>query len=269
MTTTITSVDILLLNGIKTVLLFLPYILLIGYFWFKRDAFFLKVRAETQYNIAIGLVGISFGLLMLWQVSTQLQELSFLNFSIENKNITHEITNYKGTDLLYIITSSTSNTVLLLLGTLAAILGWLCSTRSQVLNNRRNHSMQLLIESRLSERYMTYVNQVSKISNEFKLRNPRQDYLVKEYFDALTVEQKNSILYMLNYCEFIAVGIRFGDLDESLMLNTFGSMLKTNYEFSKEIIKYKQIEKKSHFEHFTALYTRWYKTSDSKFNHKQ
>ena len=166
--------------------------------------------------------------------------------------------NYKDTSILYISASSASNTVLLLLGTLAAILGWLFSTRSQVLNNRRNHSMQLLIESRLSDRYMGYVNAVSNISSEFKKLNPNHCALVQEYFNALSIEQKNSILYMLNYCEFVSVGIRFGDLDEQLMFNTFGSMLKTNYEFSQQIIELKQREKSSHFEHVTQLYKRWY-----------
>lgn len=254
----ITTLDIYLLNTFKTFLLLLPYFALLIYFWYKKDNFFLKIRAETQYNVAIGLVGMSFGLLMLWQVSTLLQDQSFLNFSIDNKDVTHDIKNYKDASILYISTSSTSNTVLLLLGTLAAILGWLCSTRSQVLNNRRNHSMQLLIESRLSDRYMGYVNAVSNISNEFRKLNPNESSLVIEYFNALTIEQKNSILYMLNYCEFISVGIRFGDLDEQLMFNTFGSMLKTNFEFSQKVIEHKQKEKNSHFEHVTALYNRWH-----------
>lgn len=254
----ITILDIYLLNICKTLILLSPYLALIIYFWVKKDNFFLKIKAETQYNIAIGLVGISFGLLMLWQVSTLLQDQSFLNFSIDNKEITHEIKNYKDTSILYISTSSASNTVLVLLGTLAAILGWLFSTRSQVLSNRRNHSMQLLIESRLSDRYMSYVNAVSTISNEFRNLNPNHNALVPEYFNVLSIEQKNSILYMLNYCEFVSVGIRFGDLDEQLMFNTFGSMLKTNYEFSQKIIELKQREKSTHFEHVTELYNRWY-----------
>lgn len=255
----ITTLDIYILNFAKTLLLFIPYIAFLFYFWCRRDSFFLKAKAETQYNIAIGVAGISFGWLMLWQVSHILQEQSFLTFSMSNEAITHEIKNYKNNDILYILTSSTSNTVLLLLGTLAAILGWLCSTRSQVVSNRRNHSMQLLIESRLSERYMCSVNAVSSISNEFKKLNPKYDALAPEYFECLNIEQKNAIYYMLNYCEFIAVGIRFGDLDEHLMLNTFGSMLKTNYEFFKEIIKEKQKFKSSHFEHMTLLYNRWHK----------
>lgn len=242
----------------------MPYILLVGFFYLKKDDFFLRVRAETQYNVAIGLVGISFGLLMLWQVSDVLQELKFLNFDIDKEPIFHEIKDYKNSEILYISTSSSSNTVILLLGTLTAILGWLFSTRSQVISNRRNHSMQLLIESRLSERYMQSVNAISNIANEYRYLNPNKDKLVIEYYNALSIEQKNSILYMLNYCEFVSVGIRFGDLDEQLMLNTFGSMLKTNYEFSQVVIEHKQQEKKSHFEHVTALYKRWYVTTNKK-----
>lgn len=256
--TAITTLDIYILNFAKTLFLFTPYIILLGYFWLKRDSFFLRPRAETQYNIAIGLVGISFGLLMLWQVSEILQDQSFLTFDMTSTPITHMIKDYKDKEILYILASNTSDTVLLLLGTLAAILGWLCSTRSQVLSHRRNHSMQLLIESRLSERYMCSVNSVSSVSTEFKRLNPAHNALAKEYFEYLSVQNKNDIYYMLNYCEFIAVGIRFGDLDEHLMLNTFGSMLKTNYEFFEEMIKEKQKTKASHFEHMTALYQRWH-----------
>lgn len=240
---TMSTLDLYILNFFKTLLLLVPYFLLFGYFFYKRDKFFLKIKTETQYGISIGVVGITFGLLMLWQISDVLQELKFLNFDIKSSPTFHEIKDYKNTEILYITTSSASNTVILLLGTLAAILGWLFSTRSQVLNNRRNHSMQLLIESRLSDRYMQYVNAVSNIAHEFRSLNPNHTTLVLDYYDALSIEQKNSILYMLNYCEFVSVGIRFGDLDEQLMFNTFGSMLKINYEFSQCIIEYKQSEK--------------------------
>lgn len=258
------TLDIYILNFLKTLLLLSPYMILLGYFCFNRDDFFLKVRAETQYNIAIGLVAISFGLLMLWQVSEVLQELKFLNFDIDRKPIVHEIKDYKNTEILYIMTSSASNTVVLLLSTLAAILGWLCSTRSQVINNRRNHSMQVLIESRLSQQYMKSVNEVSTISISYKDSIDQSDKpepipVSLDFFKGLKVQEKNAVYYMLNYCEFVAVGIRFGDLDESLMCNTFRSMLITNYLTFKNIIDFKKQVSTTHFEHMTQLFERWNK----------
>lgn len=162
------EIDQLILDVIKTIAILIPYGLLTIYFLiFKKDNFFLRARADTQYSYVMWVVAITFFLVIFWQISDKLSQVSFLGFDIKQDAIKHNINDYKNNSILYIVTSNTSDTVLLLLGTLAAILGWLFSARAQSINARRTHSMQVLIESRMSETYTRNVNSLSLINDEF------------------------------------------------------------------------------------------------------
>lgn len=49
--------------------------------------------------------------------------------------------------------------------------------------------------------------------------------------------QLGALRYLLNYFEFIAVGIRYGDLDEVLLKNTLRSILCSVYEAAEPLVR--------------------------------
>lgn len=226
--------DILLL---RTIILFTPFIIVSAYFYLNvRDQFFLKPRTHIQLNLIMIYLCISFVQTVYWHLS--LREYSFLGFFIKNA-------------------SGNTSTILVLLGTLTAVLGWLFTNRGQALTAIRSHSIQTLMASRLSEAYTQQV----EIATEFyciKKKEKGQSYcLTYEEYNALEQKQRNAINYLLNYFEFISVGIRFGDLDEKLMKNSLRTIIKNNYEFFEDVIKQKQQNSPSLYEHLTSLKKRW------------
>ncbi|MDX6038473.1 DUF4760 domain-containing protein, partial [Acinetobacter baumannii] len=81
--------------------------------------------------------------------------------------------------------------------------------------------------------------------------------LEKEHFENLDQKYKDAIHYLLNYLEFVATGIRFGDLDETLMRNMMKTIINTNFTFFEEVIKDKQVKAPTVYEHLTVLHKRW------------
>lgn len=184
---------------------------------------------------------IAFILTVYWNLS--LREYSFVGFTLES--IHGENSN------------QSSNVILILLGTLTAVLGWLFTNRGQDLNSRRSHSIQTLMSSRLSEAYANHSNHATKVYTSLKEKHGEAYNLRLQDYSELDPLERNAIIYQLNYFEFIAVGIRYGDLDENLIKNTLKSIINTNCVFFQNIIKDKQSKSSSLYEHLTALNERW------------
>ena len=223
---------------LRTFLLVAPYIIVALYFHYKvRDKFFLKPRTHIQMNLAMIFLTVLFLEIVYWNIS--LRHYSFMSFGLSTG------------------TRDTSNTILVLLGILAAVIGWIFQTRGQSLNSTRTHSIQTLMESRLSEIYIKQVEKATEIYNTFKTTNGETYNLQWNDFKGLNQDSVNAIYYLLNYLEFVSVGVRFNDLDEKLMKNMMKSIMQNNFTFFEEIIKEKQKTKPSVFEHLTALNHRW------------
>lgn len=223
---------------LRTVFLALPFILLYCYFYYRvKDDFFLKQRTYIQLNLMMFTLVIAFFLTVYWNLS--LRHYSFAGFPLTGE------------------TEDTSNIILILLGTLTAVLGWLFTSRGQDLNSRRSHSIQTLMSSRLSEAYANHSNYATSVFTSHKQKYGESYNLTIEHFDKLTQAEKNAIIYQLNYFEFIAVGIRYGDLDENLIKNTLKTIINTNCVFFGNIIKDKQAKSTSVYEHLIALNNRW------------
>lgn len=224
---------------LRTLILLFPFFLLGLFFHYKvKDLFFLKPRTHIQLNmIMIGLV-IVFLELVYWNLS--LRNYAFMGFGLSVHGA-----------------KESSNTILVLLGIVAAILGWLFPTRASAVASTRNHSIQTLMESRLSETYIAQVEICTELFVKFKKEKGEGYNLSQVDFDELSQKQKYAIHYLLNYLEFVAVGIRFGDLDENLMKNMMKSIINTNFNFFGEIIVEKQKKSSTVYEHLTALYKRW------------
>ncbi len=229
------NIDNILL--LRTILLFLPYVIVLWLFYWKvRDPFFLKPRTYIQLNIMMICLIVCFVETVYWHISWN--KFSFLNFEISN-------------------TAGKADSLIVLLGILAAVLGWLFTSRGQDLTSKRSHSIQTLMASRLSEAYARHANYATGVYVDIKGKRGDSAVISMAEFLDLSQEERNAIFYQLNYFEFIAVGIRYGDLEEQLMKNTLKTIVTNNYEFFGEIIKSKQEKAPNIYEHLTALYKRW------------
>ncbi|WP_327857620.1 DUF4760 domain-containing protein [Acinetobacter guillouiae] len=223
---------------LRTLLLALPFIVLYCYFfYFIKDDFFLKPRNYIQLNIIMFSLVIAFMLTVYWNLS--LREYSFVGFALGSEE------------------HNSSNVILILLGTLAAVLGWLFTSRGQDLNSRRSHSIQTLMSSRLSEAYANHSNFATGVYTKLKDKHGDHYILTIEDFESLEQLERNAIIYQLNYFEFIAVGIRYGDLDENLIKNTLKTIIYTNVTFFGKIIADKRTKSPTIYEHLTSLNKRW------------
>lgn len=224
---------------LRTLILIFPFISLGAYFHYRiKDDFFLKPRTHIQLNFIMIALVIIFLELVYWNIS--LRNYVFMGFGLNPHGA-----------------KDSSNTILVLLGIVAAILGWLFPTRASAVATTRNHSIQTLMESRLSETYTSQVATCTDIFVDFRRRNGDNYALTVVDFNGLTQVQKNAIHYLLNYLEFVSVGVRFGDLDENLMKNMMKSIINSNVAFFGEIIRDKQSKTSTVYEHLTALHKRW------------
>jgi len=122
---------------------------------------------------------------------------------------------------------------IILLGVFGAITGWVISSIVAVRNSIRQHTMNILLQSRLSQ---TYVDRAALVhARYFHPLGIR--YLTEEEVHTTAPEaQLAALRYVLSYLEFIAVGIRYGDLDEKLMRRTLRDLVCSLYEISGALL---------------------------------
>ena len=106
------------------------------------------------------------------------------------------------------------------------------------------------MNSRLSEYYNQQIRQIDKIVKD-KITFSYNDY------EKLTPEEQASITYLLNYYEFIAIGIRYNEFDEEIAKKMMCSQILKTYISFEPLINYFKSQKDSYFENFTKLYSRW------------
>jgi hypothetical protein len=74
-----------------------------------------------------------------------------------------------------------------------------------------------------------------------------------------TQAKLNSLRYILNYIEFISVGIRYGDLHESLLKSSLRGIVLNAFRFSEAYIKHSQKANTKAYENLVWLKDRWIK----------
>lgn len=136
------------------------------------------------------------------------------------------------------------------LGIALAVIGWVYTIRSQLITNMRNHSIQTIMNSRLSDCYNQKLDKIYKI-----LVNSTT--LTLEQYESLSFEQKSIVHYILNYYESVAIGIRYNEFDEEIVKSMTLSQVRKTYDTFKEVIEHLTHESPTYFQHFVALYVRW------------
>ncbi|MDC5002128.1 DUF4760 domain-containing protein [Acinetobacter baumannii] len=230
-----------------TYLLIVPYIALTFYFiTFQSDKFFLKTRSSVQFLFVLLFLGFVFGNLLVWKAL--FIDYDFLGYSVKST-----ATNNKSTGLITI------------LATVAAVCGWIFTARVQTINAIKGHSMQVLMNSRTSTVYMQKVDKTieirrSLLKGDGSSESDKQDVvLTAEKFEALPHEDdRSAVVYMLNFLEFVAIGIRHYNLDEELIRSSLRSILNSNYKLYKPVIEHlRKADNPAIFVQLELLHDRW------------
>lgn len=147
-------------------------------------------------------------------------------------------------------------------GVLFALLGWVVTAFVSLHNSIKQHTINVLLQSRLStafqERYKQLTVEFCPRPKEIR-KVTLQDISNPEKRDALS-----GLQYFLNYYEFIAVGLKQGDLDEKLLKECVSGIVSRLYDISEEYIKHvRGINSKGKpedptlYEYFIELHKKW------------
>ena len=148
---------------------------------------------------------------------------------------------------------------ILLITLVSALTGWIITAMVTVRNSIKQHTINALLQSRLSATYMAHADVVNRnfIAPDGSLMPLLQSEL--ETQSDATQAKLNSLRYILNYIEFISVGIRYGDLHESLLKSSLRGIVLNAFRFSEAYIKHSQKANTKAYENLVWLRNRWIK----------
>lgn len=100
-----------------------------------------------------------------------------------------------------------------------AVSGWLVNAIVTIRNSVKQHTINTLLQSRLSKTYMDEGDKARTALKPFSPDKIAPAAFIKNH------SEKNSVDYVLNYIEFIAVGMRHGDLHEGVLKDSMRSIV--------------------------------------------
>ena len=217
--------------------------MVLAYFYlFERDDYFYKYRGSIQLSLVLSFIGVFFIQIIIWKTFTL--DYQFLNFSLKAKPGTTKTT-----------------ALVTMLAAIAAVSGWVFTSRVQIINATKTHAMQALMNSRNSTIYVQRVDEAmairQKLKDEKKLGVNDLVIVSKDDYLQLNPAERASIHYMLNFLEFIAVGVRHNNMDEELIKGSLKTILKNNYLMFQPVIEYVRISSPSNYIEMETLHKRW------------
>lgn len=144
--------------------------------------------------------------------------------------------------------------ILTVVGVLAAVCGWLIAGIINLRNSIRQHTISTLLQSRLSATYMQYADKLSKHYGDYEARKRADPDLEENATDNADIL---ALRYILNYFEFIAIGIKRGDLDEGMLRDSLRGILLKNVSMSMPWICAEQRQSARLYENLLWLHGRW------------
>jgi|GEM_PF-3118666 hypothetical protein len=125
---------------------------------------------------------------------------------------------------------------------------WCLTSLITTKNLIKQHSMNVLLQTRTSAEYTKHAQIASAVlhsSNE------------------ISNEERVSIIYILNFIEFVAIGIKRNDLDEAIFKDAWKGMIARTVEFHGDgIIAEAQLNtNKDIWKHIIWLNKRWQKST--------
>lgn len=145
-------------------------------------------------------------------------------------------------------------------------MGWWIQCITSAANSRRSHILNMIINTRTSPEYQKQLRNsttfyrglryVPQELSEWRCNPDKEEYknmkVPEEYRDAI-----NGLLYILNYFEFLAQGIKFKDLDDELLKECFSSFLRGIERRGFHMILESQKQDPAAFEGIIYLSKKW------------
>ena len=177
--------------------------------------------------------------------------------------------------------STATGTIVAAISVIAAILTFWFSTRAARHAQRKQHTITVLLETRLSsefqgtiEKRRAHFPEYTDVSFEDwdqarKATAPAD--ATPEVIHAQKIKRDSALALttLLNYYEFLAVGITEGDLDEDMLKKTLRSIMCNLVDDSRHLIAGMQKVNPNTYEHLTILYGQWRKTDARDINGRQ
>lgn len=128
----------------------------------------------------------------------------------------------------YDVYQQSTGSLPIMVAALFATLGWLYTANENRNNNRKAHTLNILLQMRNSAEYNKHREVAIKyLGHEISIdTNKIKSAQLKVKSEDIDV--RRSVVYLANYFEFISVGYVTRDLDESLLIKSFSSIL-TNF----------------------------------------
>lgn len=152
-----------------------------------------------------------------------------------------------------------------LLGILLATIGWIATVTTTRYLSRRQHTINVLLQHRFNDYFHKHL---STVTAHFPVGTIISKSDAEALFSSVKKKANNdplrevyeSIVPILNYYEFLAVGITRGDLNENVMRDFYKSMVCNFCEKTHEFIKHAQKDQPTGCEHLIELYKIWRRT---------
>ncbi len=136
-----------------------------------------------------------------------------------------------------------------LMGAFLAVTGWVATNTINTVNQRKQHTLKILFEMRHSQIYQDHIHTLQVLTRTYKAYDrPLTCKEIETRPDgaggfAPCPEQINAVDFILNHFEFIALGVRNGDLDPHFVRKSLaGQILGTYPRFEAWIEAYARAE---------------------------
>jgi hypothetical protein len=141
-----------------------------------------------------------------------------------------------------------------------AVFGWFVQHQLTRQHNKVSHSLNILLQMRVSEEFQKHMTDANKhYPSRKKTVIPVEDVNLYSRNDEVDCKIKSisSHIYLLNYYEFLAYGIKSGALDEELLFQTLGGIVVGHYRRAENMIKHARSESPKIYESLVNLEDRW------------
>jgi hypothetical protein len=171
-----------------------------------------------------------------------------------------------------------TGTIVAAISVIAAILTFWFSTRAARRAQRKQHTITVLLETRLSaefqgtiEKRRAHFPEYTDVSFEdwdYARKATAPSDASSEVINAQKIKRDSALALttLLNYYEFLAVGITEGDLDEDMLKKTLRSIMCNLVDDSRYLIAGMQMVNPNTYEHLSNLYGEWRKTNARDIN---
>ncbi len=136
-----------------------------------------------------------------------------------------------------------------------AFFGWLVTSWVTLRNSIKQHTITTLLQSRLSATYMGYADKVGSHYGAYDKRKKANPELKENPTDGI---DEMALRYILNYFEFLAIGIKRGEFDENMLRDSLRGILKKNVNMSRLWIAAVRKDNPNLYCHVVWLHQRWH-----------